>query len=342
MSIYQRLYPLLDLLDPETAHGLSLRAMGALGAITPLRERLRRSALPPGPGALELMGLSFQNPIGLAAGYDKDGRGWRGLAALGFGHIEVGTVTPRPQLGNPRPRIFRLREDGALINRLGFPGKGSDAVAKALTGPRPKGLILGVNIGKNKDTPNERASEDYLALLPPFAPLADYLVVNVSSPNTQGLRHLQARDALEALISALVGALGPLRESLGKPLPLLVKLAPDLDSAALEAAVGAAVEGGISGIVATNTTVSREGLKSVNSREMGGLSGAPLEARSTETIQQIHRLSGGALPIIGVGGVMGVDDAQRKLDAGASLVQIYTGLVYGGPGLVRELIRGVA
>ena len=290
---------------------------------------------------VQAFGLAFRNPVGLAAGYDKDGSAWRGLACLGFGHIEVGTVTLKPQEGNPRPRLFRLREDRALINRMGFPGQGAEFVRNRLSGPRPPGLILGVNLGKNKDTPLESAVQDYLALLELFAPLADYLAINVSSPNTVGLRSLQARRLLEALLKELSERRQELATSTGRKTPLLVKLAPDLELAELHDALEAILNTGMDGVIASNTTLARDGLHSSLANETGGLSGAPLRQRSTQMICQIYSYTAGKLPIIGVGGVMSAADVREKLEAGASLVQIYTGLVYEGPGLVKRIVRGL-
>jgi dihydroorotate dehydrogenase len=290
---------------------------------------------------VEAFGLRFSNPVGLAAGYDKDGLAWRGLACLGFGHIEVGTVTWRPQPGNPRPRVFRLPADQALINRMGFPGQGADQVQKNLNKPRPAGLVLGVNIGKNKDTPLEEAGVEYRALLRQFAGLADYLVVNVSSPNTVGLRRMQERAILEELLEGLQAERLMEEARLGKRLPLLVKLAPDLSAAELEEALGVIQDKQMDGVIATNTTLSRDGLQSAAASESGGLSGAPLTRRSLEFVRRIRRMSGGKLPVIGVGGVMNGSDAQAMLEAGASLVQVYTGLVYQGPGLVKSILSSL-
>jgi dihydroorotate dehydrogenase len=290
---------------------------------------------------VEVFGLKFQNPIGLAAGYDKDGLGWRGLACLGFSHIEVGTVTPQPQPGNPRPRLFRLVEERGLINRMGFPGVGANYVARNLRGSRPYGLVLGVNLGKNKDTPLEEAARDYLSLMQTFASLADYLAINVSSPNTLGLRSLQARDSLGDLLTLLVEQRRAQVQQLGHPLPLLVKLAPDLTDEELDDALYAILSTGMDGVIATNTTTSREGLQTPLARESGGLSGVPLRQRSTQMIRQIFARTQGKLPIIGVGGVSNVEDVKEKLDAGAALVQLYTGLIYEGPGLVQKILRGL-
>ena len=283
---------------------------------------------------MEVFGLSFPNPIGLAAGYDKDGLGWRGLACLGFGHIEVGTVTLQPQPGNPKPRLFRLPDELALINRMGFPGRGAGFVARQLSGMRSGEVILGVNLGKNKDTPLEEAEHDYIELLRCFAGVADYAVVNVSSPNTLGLRRLQAHQAL----AALLGSIERVRREETIHMPILIKLAPDLTDEELEDALDAILSAGMDGVVATNTTTDRHGLWSPLASETGGLSGEPLRQRSTQIVRQISRLTGGRLPIIGVGGVMSAAHVQEKLDAGASLVQIYTGLVYKGPGLVRQIL----
>jgi len=337
---YQVIRPLLFKLDPEQAHHLTLGALRLVQALSPVRSLLSSIyAAPPHP--VEAFGLRFNNPIGLAAGYDKDGVAWRGLACLGFGHIEVGTVTLRPQPGNPRPRLFRLPPEHAVINRMGFPGKGAQFVARQLQAPRPQSLILGVNLGKNKDTPLEEAAQDYLALLKIFFPLADYLVVNVSSPNTVGLRRLQARAALEELLAQIQQGRNELEDQTARRTPLLVKLAPDLTDVELEDALQAVQGCGMDGVIATNTTLSREGLHSPSAVQAGGLSGAPLTQSSTAIIRRIYQLTSGKLPIIGVGGVMNPQDARAKLDAGAILVQLYTGLIYRGPGLVKEiLIKG--
>jgi dihydroorotate dehydrogenase len=336
--MYASIRPLLFRLGPEGAHALTLKLMRLVGRLPPLAALLRAwFSAPDKP--VQVFGLTFPNPVGLAAGYDKDGLAWRGLACLGFGHIEVGTVTLRAQEGNPKPRLFRLPEEGALINRMGFPGDGSERVAARLFRRRTESLVLGVNLGKNKDTPLERAVEDYLALMEIFAPLADYLAINVSSPNTVGLRRLQARDALNDLLGLLLKRRAAM--DLENNLPMLVKLAPDLDQEELDDALDVLLSGGIDGVIAANTTVSREGVDSPLASESGGLSGAPLGGRSTSMIRQIHQRTGGKLPIIGVGGVMCGDDAKVKLEAGATLVQVYTGLVYAGPGLVREIKRSL-
>jgi dihydroorotate dehydrogenase len=340
--MYDTLRPLLFRLDPEQAHHLTLQLLRLAGAVPTLGAALRGAFAAQASSPVQAFGMAFPNRVGLAAGYDKDGLAWRGLACLGFGHIEVGTVTPRPQPGNPRPRLFRLPEDEGLINRLGFPGRGADFVARRLSGPRPPGLVLGVNLGLNKDTPLEQAAEDYLALLRRFAPLAHYLAVNVSSPNTVGLRRLQAREQLEGLLASLAPERNAQAASLGRSVPLLVKLAPDLNEQELDDALDVIQAAGLEGVIAANTTIGREGLSSPLAREAGGLSGAPLRARSTAMVRRIHRLTGGRLPIIAVGGVHSAAGAREKLDGGATLVQVYTGLVYRGPGLVREIITGLA
>lgn len=338
--MYPALRPLLFRLDPEFAHALTiqlLRLAGAVPGVVPLLQSWLRVPSEP----VEAFGLNFANPLGLAAGYDKDGLAWRGLAALGFGHIEIGTVTPNPQPGNPPPRLFRLPQHDALINRLGFPGRGARFVARRLVQPRPPGLILGVNLGKNKDTPLDRAVEDYLVLVQVFAPLSDYLAINVSSPNTLGLRRLQARQALQDLLSQLDLERNRQSERLGRRVPMLVKLSPDLADHELLDALEVILDNQVDGVIATNTTISRESISSPHARELGGLSGRPLYQRSTAMVRQISCLSKGKLPIIAVGGVMNAAHVREKLDAGAILVQLYTGLVYHGPGLIKNIIASL-
>lgn len=333
--------PLLFRLKPEQAHDFTLQALRIAGAIRLLNWFIRRLlAADQGNGpVVDAFGLTFPNPVGLAAGYDKDGLSWRGLAALGFGHIEIGTVTPRPQAGNPKPRVFRIPAEEAVINRMGFPGRGSQFVANRLGSrySRPDTLILGVNIGKNKDTPNQEAAQDYLYLLDKFTPLADYLAVNVSSPNTVGLRRLQARENLEDLLHKLNAARAMMRVQK----PILVKLAPDLDDAELDDALEAIVRTEMDGVIATNTTISRKNLKSPLGRETGGLSGAPLTGKSLQMVSAIHQRTEGKLPIIGVGGIMSPQNAKAMLDAGATLVQVYSGLIYTGPGLVKAILSAL-
>ncbi len=340
------LYPLtralLFRLDPERAHALALTAIGRAGAIPPLRAALAAQYSVRDAQPVEAFGIRFPNRVGLAAGYDKDGEGWRGLAALGFGHIEVGTVTPEPQPGNPRPRVFRLPEERSVINRMGFPGDGATTVAKRLRGKRPGGVVLGVNIGKQKSTPLEQAVDDYTTLMDTFASLADYLAINISSPNTPGLRQLQERRFLSGLLGGVASRKISLEEDLGRRVPVLVKLAPDLEPDQLKTAVDVIVESGLDGIIATNTTIGREGIEGHPvSAETGGLSGAALSEISTEILAAIVRHLGGAIPVIGVGGVMGSKEAREKLNAGATLVQVFTGLIYAGPGIVKEILENL-
>lgn len=342
MNFYNHLRSLIFRLDPERAHNLTLRLLALAGAPPPIRAWLRRIFTPQIPGlGVRAFGLDFRNPVGMAAGFDKDGRAIHGLACLGFGHLELGTVTPHPQVGNPRPRVFRLPEDQAVINRMGFPNAGAEPLLENLRRGRPPGVVVGVNIGKGVDTPLEGAVEDYLVLLRIFYSYADYLAINVSSPNTIGLRRLQAREHLEVLLQALSVERSSLQVTSGRRVPILVKLAPDLTEGELEDAVDAIVSSGMDGVIATNTTVERVGLRSQRREEIGGLSGAPLKDRSTEVVRRIQQITNGRLPIVGVGGIFGPEDAREKLDAGASLVQVYTGLIYRGPGLVSEILEGL-
>jgi dihydroorotate dehydrogenase len=337
------LYPLsralLFRLDPEAAHGLSLKTIARVGRVPGLRAIVASQFSVSDAEPVEVFGLRFPNRVGLAAGYDKDGDGWRGLACLGFGHIEVGTVTPEPQPGNPKPRVFRLVKERSVINRMGFPGKGAAYVARQLDGRKPGGAVIGVNIGKQKTTELEDAAEDYERLVGVFAPLADYLAVNISSPNTPGLRKLQERGFLSALLGRVAARRDQAADDIGRRVPVLVKLAPDLDDEQLLTAVDVIVESGLDGIIATNTTISRDGLDHPRAGEEGGLSGAALTDMSTRIIARIAEHSGGSIPIVGVGGIMGPEDARAKLDAGATLIQLYTGLVYEGPGLVKRILR---
>ena len=341
-GIYPLSRALLFRLDPETAHRLSLATIARVGRVPPLRAAVASVYCAPEAEPVEAFGLRFPNRVGLAAGYDKDGEAWRGLTALGFGHIEIGTVTPEPQQGNPRPRVFRLVEDRSLVNRMGFPGRGAAYVSERLRGRSPGGPVIGVNIGKQKSTALEEAADDYEELIDVFGPLADYLAINISSPNTPDLRRLQERGFLEALLGRIAARRDEVADRLGRGVPVLVKLAPDLTDEQLVNAVDAIVEAGVDGIIATNTTISREGLVHPLAGEEGGLSGAALTQRSTRVIAKIHEHTGGVIPIVGAGGIMGPKDARAKLDAGAVLVQIYTGLVYEGPGLVKRILKDLA
>lgn len=362
MEIYPAIRSLLFKLDAETAHDLTLNAIGLVGWVPPIQYLLEKYFSAP-EKPVDVFGLKFKNPIGLAAGYDKDGVAIHGLSSLGFGHIEIGTVTPRPQSGNLVPRVFRLVEDESVINRMGFPSRGTEYVQSrlnpALVGGmwewisgiplmknrknkvRSRDFILGVNLGKNKDTPNEEAVFDYLSLLQNYASLADYLTINVSSPNTVGLRNLQGRDALQALLKQLHAQRQAEQVKLQKNLPLLVKLAPDLSQSELEDAVGVIIETGMDGVIVTNTTISRQGLSSVHRDQTGGLSGKALRSLSDDVLGRVVRLTDGRIPVVGVGGIMTSEDARRKLDLGASLVQLYTGLIYRGPGLVQQIKKNL-
>jgi dihydroorotate dehydrogenase len=292
--------------------------------------------------AVEAFGLRFRNPIGLAGGYDKDGSAVMGLGCLGFGHVEVGTVTLRPQPGNPRPRIFRLPEDQALINTMGFPSLGSQAVARRLGKIGDKGsLVVGVNLGKNKDTPLEDAAEEYRQGVRTLYSVADYLSINISSPNTVGLRQLQSRDHLTQLLEAVMDECSAQRAASGRREPLLVKLAPDMTWEEVDDALDVLLTAGVDGIIATNATTSREGLSSPLRTLPGGLSGVPFRAMNTRFVAHVKQRVGDRLPIVAVGGVFSADDAIEKLAAGATLVQVYTGLVYRGPGAVKAILNGL-
>ena len=339
--MYQKIIrPLLFALPPEAVHQGTLQLLRAAGSLGAARRLLTAAYQSADQSPVRLFGLEFPNRVGLAAGYDKDAQAVAGLAALGFGHIEVGTVTPRPQPGNPKPRLFRLPEDQAVINRMGFPGKGADYIARQLIRlNKPAGLILGVNIGMNKDTPLSEAHQDYLHLIEMFAPLADYLAINISSPNTIGLRQLQHKEYLGGLLAKAVEQKDRQGDRLGKRVPLLVKLAPDLTMEELDQIVDTTLEYNLDGVIATNTTIRRENLSSPHAAETGGLSGKPLATISTRVIEHIVTRTGSQLPVIGVGGVASPADALEKLNAGASLVQVYTGLIYHGPGLIKRIIE---
>ncbi len=336
------LRPLLFLLDPERVHYLSFSAIRlmhrlGLGPVFRWRYQLNNPDL-----EREVFGLKFPNPVGLAAGFDKDAKCFRELSSFGFGFIEIGTLTPKPQPGNPKKRLFRLKKDSGIINRMGFNNQGVEAAAIRL---QHKGhLLIGGNIGKNKVTPNEQAVDDYLKCFNELFPLVDYFVVNVSSPNTPGLRELQEREPLTRLLNTLMEANARMaREHNLKTRPLLLKIAPDLTDDQLRDIIEIVKETRIDGVIATNTTISREGLASdpaiVN--EAGGLSGLPLRERATEVIRFLVQESDNAFPVIGVGGIHSAEDALEKLEAGASLVQLYTGFVYEGPALIRRINQAV-
>jgi dihydroorotate dehydrogenase len=330
--MYGLLKPLLFQLDAERAHHITLDGLNAA-------QRLGLLAFLPKPKkcrARRVMGLEFPNPVGLAAGLDKNGAYIDALAALGFGFIEVGTVTPRPQPGNPQPRLFRVKEAQGIINRFGFNNDGVDALVQNVRNARYRG-ILGINIGKNFDTPNERAVDDYLICLRKVYGHASYVTVNISSPNTKNLRQLQEKEALEHLLSSLKAEQGVLAEEHGRYVPVVLKIAPDLTAEQVVEIATLLRQHRFDGVIATNTTLSREGVEGLpNAAETGGLSGAPVRDKSTAVIRHLAASLQGEIPIIGVGGILNGADAQEKIDAGASLVQLYSGLIYRGPALVRE------
>ena len=333
--LYRLIRPALFRLNPEIAHAVTLaglQGLSRLGQWNPLRRS-------PQGRAVEAMGLAFPNPVGLAAGLDKNGDCIEGFAALGFGLIEIGTVTPRPQPGNVQPRLFRLPEAEAIVNRMGFNNKGVEYLVQRVRQSSFEG-VLGINIGKNRDTPVEQALDDYLECLRHVYAHAGYVTVNISSPNTPGLRTLQTGENLEQLLAGLMAERTLLADQYGRTVPLAVKIAPDLEPGDVEAIADALVRHGVDAVIATNTTASREGVAGLlHGEEAGGLSGRPLFAQSTEVVRQLAQALGGKLPIIACGGICSAGDARRKLDAGASLVQVYTGLIYRGPGLVRQLVR---
>lgn len=330
--------PFLFGLDAETAHELTLGSLARVQG-TPLRLAYSNTFV---PDPIELAGLRFPNRVGLAAGLDKNARCIDALGAMGFGFVEVGTVTPRAQPGNPRPRMFRLPEAHALINRLGFNNDGLEAFIANVQRSRfrSQGRLLGLNIGKNAATPIEEATGDYLTCLAGVYPHADYVTVNISSPNTKNLRALQSDEALDALLSAIAARREQLAQDHGRRVPIFVKIAPDLDEAQVDVIAATLRRHGMDGVVATNTTISREKVRGLrHAEEVGGLSGTPVLEASNRVIAQLRAALGSGYPIIGVGGVLDAQDALSKLRAGADVVQIYTGLIYRGPELVDEIAR---
>jgi len=341
-AVYQRLLkPLFFRMSPERAHHAAMDLLVFASRVPGVRWWMRRRVAKRNRGkAVTVAGVTFPNPVGLAAGFDKDARWLDALEMLGFGFVEVGTVTPRAQSGNPQPRLFRLVRDRGVLNRMGFNNDGLYPAAGRLV-RRPKGMVVGGNIGKNKITPNDQAADDYLACVDALHAHVDYFVVNVSSPNTPGLRELQDKEPLSKLLRAVVERN---RHHPGHR-PVFLKIAPDLTDGQLDDIVDIVVAEQVDGVVATNTTVSREGLETpadqVNAMGAGGVSGAPVRARATEVVRYLAAKSGGQFPIIGVGGIDGVEAAREKLDAGASLVQVYSGMIYEGPGLPARIVAGL-
>lgn len=325
--------------DPEAAHHRTIRLLEQVGETSRRRAVLAKVPRPSAP--TQVFGIRFPNAVGLAAGMDKDAVAIPAWGALGFGFVEVGTVTWHAQPGNPQPRLFRLVDSEAIINRMGFNNRGAEAMAARLAALGPAPIPVGISLGKSKITPVEEATQDYLNSLKLLLPFADYVAVNVSSPNTPGLRSLQDKGALDELLTALrgytVSAAGP-----AGPVPLLVKIAPDLTDDAIAEVIEVCTNRGVAGLIATNTTITRDGLRpsdGAKAGEAGGLSGRPVHAMSVRTVAFVTKQAGDALPVIGVGGIFGPDDAARMFDAGAKLVQLYTGFVYQGPGLIRRIVK---
>jgi dihydroorotate dehydrogenase len=339
--LYALTRPLLFSIDPEAAHNLTLPALRRAAALG-----LTRAFARPADDPRTVMGIRFANPVGLAAGLDKDGAYIDGLAALGFGSIEIGTVTPRAQAGNPKPRMFRLPAAKAIINRMGFNNGGVDAFVANVQASKfyqNKEGVLGLNIGKNADTPIERAADDYLECLRKVYPFASYVTVNISSPNTKNLRQLQGASELDALLAQLKQAQGRLADQHKRYVPLTLKIAPDIDGEQVKEIAAALLRHKIDGVIATNTTLSRSAVEGMpHGSEAGGLSGAPVFELSNRVIRALRSELGDELPIIGVGGIMKGADARAKIAAGAALVQLYSGLIYAGPALVRDCARAIA
>lgn len=334
---YPAIRKVLFQFDAETIHDLTIKGLKNTGK-SPMNVFYKQTVQ---DKPLTVMGIKFPNPLGLAAGLDKNGECINAFAAMGFGFVEVGTVTPRPQAGNDKPRIFRLPKANAVINRMGFNNKGVDYLVSQVQAANFKG-VLGINIGKNKDTPEENAKDDYIHCMRKVYNFATYITVNISSPNTPGLRSLQYGDALNELLSALKAEQTILAEQYGKYVPVAVKIAPDLSAEEVSSIAQSLIDNNIDGVIATNTTLSREGVEGLEfCNEQGGLSGAPVKDKSTQVIKLLAQALGNKLPIIGVGGIASSDDANEKLQAGASLVQVYTGFIYQGPPLVKEIVNGL-
>ncbi|GAA5140558.1 quinone-dependent dihydroorotate dehydrogenase [Thalassotalea piscium] len=335
--LYSAVRKILFQLDPEVSHDLTIKSLKNTGA-TPFNFAYKQQ-VPSKP--VQVMGIHFPNPCGLAAGLDKNGECIRAFEAMGFGFIEIGTVTPRPQPGNEKPRIFRLTQANAIINRMGFNNKGVDYLVEQVRKAKYRG-VLGINIGKNKDTPDDNAKDDYIYCMRKVYNFASYITINISSPNTPGLRSLQYGDALNNLLSSLKAEQTALAAQYDKYVPLAVKIAPDLTEEEIESIAQCLIENDIDGVIATNTTLSREGVEGLeHSEEQGGLSGRPVKDKSTEVIKLLAKALSGKLPIIGVGGIASGKDAKEKVEAGASLVQIYSGFIYQGPELVKDVVSAI-
>ena len=335
--LYDLIRPAIFAFDAETAHHLSINALATAG-------RLKGTSQPAKGSAVSVMGIDFPNRVGLAAGLDKNGEAIDGLSGMGFGAIEIGTITPRPQPGNPKPRLFRLPEANGIINRMGFNNAGVDALLRNVASSQyaRQGRVLGINIGKNFDTPIEKAADDYLICLDKVYLAATYVTVNISSPNTKNLRDLQRDDALDDLLKQVMARRDQLAERHGKKKPIVLKIAPDLDEVQIQAIADALRRHRVDGVIATNTTLSREGVENLpNGNEAGGLSGAPVFKKSTEVVRQLAQRLHGEVPIIAAGGILSGADARAKIDAGAVLVQVYSGLIYRGPCLVAEIARAL-
>lgn len=336
--MYSHIRDLLFKLDAETSHEFSLDLIGAAERLQLINLCLPTIAANP----VEVMGITFPNPVGLAAGLDKNGDYFNALGAMGFGFVEIGTITPRPQAGNPKPRLFRIPEAQAIINRMGFNNKGVDHLVAQVKRRRFKG-VLGINIGKNATTPVENAADDYVICMQKVYAHADYITVNVSSPNTQGLRDLQFGDSLNRLLETIKKEQGKLQAEHGRYVPVAVKIAPDMDSDAVAQVAQSLLAQGIDGVIATNTTIGREGVEDYKtSAETGGLSGLPVRDKSTRVIRALYAELGEKLPIIGVGGITDGASAAEKITAGAKLVQIYSGFIYRGPALINEAAMAIA
>lgn len=334
---YPAIRKVLFQFDAETIHELTIKGLKSTGS-TPLNALYKQRVT---NNPVTVMGIEFPNPLGLAAGLDKNGECINAFAAMGFGFIEVGTVTPRPQPGNDKPRIFRLPEANAIINRMGFNNKGVDYLVSQVRSAKFKG-VLGINIGKNKDTPEEKAKDDYIHCMRKVYDFASYITINISSPNTPGLRALQYGDALNELLSALKVEQETLAKQYGKYVPIAVKIAPDLTEEEVNSIAQCLIDNHIDGVIATNTTLSREGVEKLKyGNEQGGLSGAPVKDKSTTVIRILAKALANKLPIIGVGGIASSSDANEKLAAGASLVQVYTGFIYQGPPLIKAIVNGL-